>query len=149
RVTEIYRRRAEEIFDSIVAETARWQLQRTWTRDLQWLRELSRLENDFFPRRTEIVLAQLRAARLVARVAAPDVSLLTTRIDPGQEIFLSAREGEIWYTLDGTDPRLPGGGISPTAMRVSESESNEHVALATGAAVRVLVPPDGSVDGQW
>jgi hypothetical protein len=34
-------------------------------------------------------------------------------------INLSAGTGRIYYTLDGTDPRLPGGGVSPKAKTFS------------------------------
>ncbi len=36
-------------------------------------------------------------------------------VRPGTTITLSAAPGTIYYTLDGSDPRLPGGGISPRA----------------------------------
>ena len=36
-------------------------------------------------------------------------------VRPGTLITLSASPGTIYYTLDGSDPRLPGGGISPRA----------------------------------
>lgn len=36
-------------------------------------------------------------------------------VTPGFEVLLASDAGEVFYTVDGTDPRLPGGGISPTA----------------------------------
>ena len=39
------------------------------------------------------------------------------RFDPHRQIVLSAEAGSVYYTLDGTDPRLSGGGISPSAVR--------------------------------
>ena len=37
-------------------------------------------------------------------------------VDPGFEITLSAPEGRLYYTLDGSDPRLSGGAVSPQAV---------------------------------
>lgn len=34
----------------------------------------------------------------------------------GRTVALQAREGIVYFTLDGTDPRLPGGGVSPKAQ---------------------------------
>ncbi len=37
-------------------------------------------------------------------------------VAPGSTLTLSAPTGSILFTLDGTDPRLPGGGTSPAAL---------------------------------
>ena len=37
-------------------------------------------------------------------------------IGPGFELEMDAPSGGIYYTTDGTDPRAPGGGLSPTAQ---------------------------------
>ena len=36
-------------------------------------------------------------------------------IDPGFQLTMTAPSGTIYYTLDGSDPRAPGGGISGTS----------------------------------
>ena len=40
-------------------------------------------------------------------------------IDQGFELEMSAAQGEVYYTLDGSDPRLVGGGVSPVAQKYS------------------------------
>jgi hypothetical protein len=60
-------KRAAELDQAIIAESARWGGYRRnppYTRDHDWLREQRRLLENYFPRRTAIVLAQLRAAGL-------------------------------------------------------------------------------------
>ncbi len=37
------------------------------------------------------------------------------RVPAGSKLTLTAPSGTIYYTLDGSDPRLPGGGVSSTA----------------------------------
>jgi hypothetical protein len=60
-------KRAAELDQAIIAESARWGGYRRdppYTRDRDWLKEQHRLIENYFPRRTDIVLAQLRAAGL-------------------------------------------------------------------------------------
>lgn len=45
----------------------------------------------------------------------PELSHPGGRIEEGTTVSMSARTGAIYYTMDGTDPRLPGGAISPAA----------------------------------
>ena len=37
-------------------------------------------------------------------------------VDPGFQVTLSAPRGVIYYTTDASDPRMPGGGVSPQAI---------------------------------
>ncbi len=49
-------------------------------------------------------------------VRKPTLSLPAGMVAPGSEITIAGPAGAtIYYTLDGTDPRLPGGGLSPAA----------------------------------
>jgi hypothetical protein len=60
-------KRAGELDLAIIAESARWGGYRRdppYTRDREWLAEQRRLVHEYFPRRTEIVLGQFRAAGL-------------------------------------------------------------------------------------
>ena len=41
-------------------------------------------------------------------------------IQAGFELEMSAARGEVDYTLDGSDPRLVGGKISPVAKKYTE-----------------------------
>ncbi len=54
-------------------------------------------------------------------VAPPGFSSVGQQINPGFQLTLSNPRsgGTIYYTLDGSDPRLPGGGVSPTALLYS------------------------------
>jgi len=61
--------RADEIFDAVVAESARWgdtDREAPYTRDAEWMDEYTRLVEDFFPHRTEILIEQLTEADLLA-----------------------------------------------------------------------------------
>src|SRR6185503_12074868 len=59
--------RADELKLAILAESARWGYCRSdppYTRDREWYAEQRRLLNEYFPRRTKVLLNQLRAAGL-------------------------------------------------------------------------------------
>lgn len=48
-------------------------------------------------------------------VRAPDFDRAGGGISPGLPLTLSAATGTVYYTLDGSDPRAPGGGIAAPA----------------------------------
>ena len=60
----------------------------------------------------------------------PSISWPSSSNSPDRLLSLRAASGKIYYTLDGSDPRLSGGGVSPEARPFAEA-----VALAQGAAV--------------
>ncbi|MBN2021319.1 MAG: lamin tail domain-containing protein [Pirellulales bacterium] len=61
-------------------------------------------------------------------LAAPEFSEPSGPIGPDFELEITGGAGTVYYTLDGSDPRLPGGAISPTAM------------IAGGATLDTLLP---------
>ncbi len=114
--------RAAEIDRAIVGESARWgdaDAGSPITRDKEWLTELEWLRLKYFPRRTAIVLDQLRDIGLYPNLAAPAFSQHGGFIPPAFELAISAPDGAIYYTLDGIDPRLSGGAVSPGALTFS------------------------------
>lgn len=116
-------RLCDEIDGAIVCESARWGdvVRRTqpYTRNVEWLAEKSRLLTQFFPQRTERVIQQCRNAGLYPNLAAPAFSspggLFTNQL----LLTVSVPAGRIYYTTDGSDPRLPGGAINATAQLYS------------------------------
>ena len=55
--------------------------------------------------------------------SAPTLSLNAPTAPARRTARLRAAKGEIYYTLDGTDPRAPGGSVSPKARRYTEPVS--------------------------
>lgn len=62
-----YEARADEIFEALLAESARWgdtYRATPYTRDVEWQEEYDRLMTSYFPARTAALIEQLRAAGL-------------------------------------------------------------------------------------
>ena len=121
-----YNQRVTEIDTALVAESARWgDNQRPdlpYTRDVEYEDTLRELNVSYFPQRSGIVLDQLRNADLYPRVVAPTFSLHGGRVPAEFRLTMSVPSGAIWYTTDGSDPRVAGGGgVSPVAQRYTST----------------------------
>lgn len=109
--------RASQIDRAVVAESARWgDAKRTAPLSLvDWKNALTNIVTSYASRRSDVVLAQLRAKNLYPSVVAPAFAQHGGAVAKGYGLAMSAPSGTIYYTTDGTDPRLRGGAISPTA----------------------------------
>ena len=113
--------RSEEIEHALVTESARWG---DWlvpaspfTRDGHWMAQRNWIVNTLFPQRSGIVLQQLRDASLYPLVDAPTFNQHGGSVPPGFQLAISAPAGTIYFTIDGSDPRVSGSGaVSPSAM---------------------------------
>lgn len=104
---------------AVVPESARWGDSKTspaCTRD-DWLAVCNNIINNYFPYRTQIVINQFMAANLYPGLSAPAFSQYGGNINPGFVCTVTNPNatGRVYYTIDGSDPRLVGGGISPAA----------------------------------
>ena len=112
--------RASQISTAIVAESARWgSSSRTKT---QWQAEIDYLTNTYFPARSAIVLDQLRAPGWFPATsnAGPTFSQYGGTIPAGGIALTIANPnpggGTVYYTTNGSDPRLIGGALNPAAV---------------------------------
>ena len=111
---------AADLDRAIIAESARWGDHRgtLYTRDNQWLTEQNRLYTSYFPVRTTNVFNNYSS--LFPSVDAPVFTVNGSNqhggeIPSGGTLSATATSGTIYYTTDGTDPRLEGGAISGSA----------------------------------
>ncbi len=117
RAREIFTNRTAQLDRAVVGESARWgdaKRAAPFTRT-DWLNAVNSVLNNFLPQRSGVVLNQLRSAGLYPNVTAPSFNQHGGNITNGFPLAMSAPAGTIYYTLDGTDPRLTGGAISPGA----------------------------------
>ena len=106
--------RSDELEKAFVAEAARWAYR---TPD-NWRSVRDGVLNHWLPTRTEAVLGQLRVAGFYPSLDAPALNQQGGQVTNGfQVLFREPRKGTIFFTLDGSDPRLPGGAVAPSARR--------------------------------
>lgn len=110
--------RSKELDLAVIGETARWG--NGYTRDT-WLAAEDNVRT-WFPTRTATLISQLRAASLYPSVNAPDLLPFGGLIPAGSSLVLSNSNsaGYIFYTTDGSDPRLWGGLVSSSAKRYTD-----------------------------
>jgi len=107
--------RRDTIELAIIAESARWgdaKVSRPRTKHDDWLPQVRYLLDEYFPQRTEIVLGQFRARNWYPQIDAPAFNRHGGAVERGFNLTMSAPAGDIYYTLDGADPRLPGGDVN-------------------------------------
>ena len=124
---------ADLVERAIVGESARWGDQLSsapFTRDEHWTQQRDSLLVNYFPRRSQIVLEQLRSAGLYPQIDAPVLSQVGGRVDRGFELSMNASSGTIYYTLDGSDPIMP----------VQVEELWRTTLVASDSPRKVLIP---------
>lgn len=126
---------------AIIAESARWGDHRgtLYTRDNQWLTEQNRLYNSYFPVRSANVFNRYKNTDGLYPNTVAAVFRVNATAQHGGEIpsggilSATASPGTIYYTLDGSDPRLQGGSVN----------SASATAIASGATL--TLPSSGRV----
>lgn len=116
-VLALFTKRRAELDRAVVGESARWgDAKRAvpYTRET-WLNAVNAVQNNYIPQRSAIVLNQLRAKGFYPNVAAPSFNQHGGSVAPGFRLGMSAPAGVVYYTMDGTDPRVLGGGVSAAA----------------------------------
>jgi len=145
--TALYQVRLDEVDRAVVAESARWgdnHRSTPYTRDIDWIRERNWLLDEYFPQRAGIVLNQIKAKGWYPNTDAPVFRINGSykhggRILPTDRFSMTATTGTIYYTLDGSDPRLP---------QSLPDDSTSIILVAENAAKRVLVPTS-NISNNW
>ena len=78
------------------------------------------LYENYFPRRSAIVLDQLRSVGLYPELAAPKWNQLGGVVPKSFGLELGSETGIVYYTTDGSDPRIIGGDVRDTAKQFVE-----------------------------
>ncbi|MGI9457605.1 MAG: CotH kinase family protein, partial [Aeoliella sp.] len=92
--------------------------------------------NNYFPVRTGIVLGQLVSAGLFPGTEAPAFNQHGGQVASGFDLTMSAPNGTLYYTLDGSDPREVGGAIGASAMEFAGAAID--ITTATTVRARAL-----------
>ena len=87
------------------------------------------IQTTFIPGRRAVIFNQLASFGLYGSGHAPVFNQHGGRIPDGFNLSMTTTRGTIYYTLDGSDPRMPAGG-----------NDQEYRFVARSAAKRALVP---------
>jgi hypothetical protein len=138
--------RTTEIERAFLAESARW----NFRTPSSWAAARDSYVDNNFPTLTQTMITRFRNRGLYPVLDAPVLSQHGGRVPAGYPLRLQSG-GVIYYTTDGSDPRLPGGGISPLALsmdgggNIGASMTSNRTFIARGATWRYL--DDGSDQG--
>ncbi|MBX3433669.1 MAG: chitobiase/beta-hexosaminidase C-terminal domain-containing protein [Pirellulales bacterium] len=137
---------ADRVSLPVIAESARWGDQHVTiprTRDVDWQNSLNYVLGTYFTNRHGIVLSQWRSVGLYPTTEAPEFLVgglrqhggtLSPQTSVGFQNPNVATPGVVYYTTDGSDPRLVGGAVSGSAQVFSGTFS-----LAQSAEVKARI----------
>jgi hypothetical protein len=120
--------RSSEIELATMPESARWAMETNWSSyffwegngsiptHADWLQERDFLMTNWFPQRSGILLGQLRNVGMYPAVDPPVFTPHGGLIAESLAVTITTPpESVLYYTLDGSDPRLSDGSVSPGA----------------------------------
>ena len=139
---------------AIICESARWgddRVSSPYTRDDDWISEVNNIKNNFFrsaaPNRTTAFIGKLQneswgGDRKLLDATAPTFQVNHAaqhggEIDPTDDVGFANVTGTVYYTTNGSDPRVPATGGEATIL------------LDDGAACTAFVPADNSLGLTW
>ena len=145
-----YLKLADPIEYVVRIESARWgdNARRTPYTRLDWVRTRDQLlgkasgssYDNYFPRRTEIVLNQFIRRKWYPSTDAPDFSQHGGQVSSNYQLTIDSNsDGTIYYTVDGSDPRIPASAAVVT----------DHVLVPEVTSKRALMPTDNSNQNSW
>jgi hypothetical protein len=140
-----YKQLADQVEPAMIAESARWGDQarsRPYTL-ADWQNSRDYILGTYMPRRPAIVLGQLRNAGLYPSIDPPVFNINGQpqhggRIPDAHVLSMTAPLGTIYYTTDGSDPRLP-----------AKQEIISSVTLVAENAAKRVIVPTGPINDNW
>lgn len=150
-----YTAMAAHIESAIDAEAARWgdnpntrQGPNVNFTKANWISSRNQVLNSFMPNRPAQALSFYRSANLYPATNAPEFSQHGGLLDPPLVSFVNPPPGTIYYTTDGSDPRLVGGAVNPAATALVGGAATESYFNLEAAGWRYFVTPTGLGDSE-
>ena len=138
-------RRVNEARLGFISEAARWG--NLFREPTSWESYQNNLFNNHFPGLTKTMIGRFKSAGMYPDIIAPVYSQHGGSVSPDTPVTMTTDANTIYYTLDGSDPRLPGGAPNPNALTSSFDVSDPDPVsfLSTGHTWKYL--DDGSDQG--
>ncbi len=118
-----------EIERAFYADAARWSTVSTshYRTPTEWLAYRDQTLNTFFPSRTATVIGQLQTVGYYPTQVAP--AFLGSTVSVGTVVNFPVSGATVYFTTDGSDPRLPGGNVNPAATAASTTTISQNTWL--------------------
>ncbi|MDB4500742.1 lamin tail domain-containing protein [Akkermansiaceae bacterium] len=127
--------RTTQIERAFFAESARW----GYRTPANWASARDSYINNHLSGLSNTVYNRFQSDGLLPSAAAPQFSQHGGAVNSGSLLNISSTTGgTVYYTTDGSDPRLPGGAISPTAIPFSPSGGTTQNVISFGATWNYL-----------
>ena len=119
---------AQSIYLGLICESARWGDLHTGTpevREGNWQKQLDKENNIWIPQRTDVLIGQLAKRNFSAKKPVfPQFKPFGGQIAEGTAVSIrifndtifSPVKGDVYYTIDGSDPRQADGSLLPDAI---------------------------------
>jgi hypothetical protein len=109
--------RAQQIDSAVIANSARWGDSKRGTpfTRTHWLTAVN-AGRRYFRNRATTLIGQLRSVNWFPDMKHPVFSQHGGSLAQGAGIAISTSATAVYYTIDGSDPRLPGGAVNPDAI---------------------------------
>lgn len=123
KILERLDRRVAEVKQHMIPEITRWGGSRredSYRSIREWESKKDRIIRAWIPGRSDRMIGLFRKAGFFPALEAPTFSHAGGKVTPGYALTLQAPSGVLHFTVDGTDPRLSGGGISPAALTLRD-----------------------------
>lgn len=134
-----------QIRDAMIVESARWgdvnegdPLNKALTRNDDWDPEIEWLRDTYLTTRNDFMIERFRAINLYPSIDAPLFSQHGGPVASGFNLSITAAEGNIYYTTDGSDPLSEDIPLATTLELVGE-----------GASCQTWVPTSGTLGNSW
>ncbi len=120
-----------EVQRAFYAESARWVATGESRTPATWASERNNILTNFLPTRTSVYLSQLQALGYYPGVAAPAFG--GGIVASGATPSFAVAGATVYFTKDGSAPRLPGGAINPAAQIGNSTVITENTRLRARA----------------
>ena len=89
----------------------------------------------------------MRADWIDGQFVAPPILQSSAIVQSGEAVTGSAVEGTLYYTIDGLDPRLPGGGIRPSAIAIASGGGSAMTLVSEATSQVQVLKPNSATPG--
>ena len=130
---DLYQIRLDDVDRAVVAESARWgdnHSSTPYTRGVDWIRERDWLFSEYFPRRSGIILNQIKSRGLYPNVEAPEFHVNSIykhggRISSDDRFYITAPTGTI-YLMQASNMQSKGLSLpAPNGWRACDASNTE------------------------